>query len=163
VKILSWYDQKTTCVVKQLLDIDASEGTTDDCGDAIAASLKKIENVQLQGQATDSGGGGVLDGLHSALLNRQLTRPEYVVASCSLHNLQLSIANPIKQTMGEGGLEKKNVMQLLHSIYDLQESMDKELWKLHVSEAIHVLLAYTNAPSVGVSIPDPQFAASTRV
>jgi hypothetical protein len=42
VKILSWYDPKTMCVVKQLLDIDASGGLTDDCADAIAASLNKV-------------------------------------------------------------------------------------------------------------------------
>jgi hypothetical protein len=142
VKILSWYDRKSFSVTKQLLDIDASEGTTDDCGDAIAASLKKIGSVQLQGQTTDSGGGGVLDGLHKAIEARQLVRPDYVVASCSLHNLQLSIANPIKQTMGDGGLEKKNVMQLLHSVHDLQEAMETTLWKMHVSEAMKFLHYY---------------------
>jgi hypothetical protein len=95
VKILSWYDPKTTCVVKQLLDIDASGGFTDDCADDIAASLNKVGNIRLQGQTTDSGGGGVLDGLHRALEERQLCRPGYLVTSCSLHNLQLAVANPI--------------------------------------------------------------------
>jgi hypothetical protein len=65
-----------------------------------------------------------LDGLHGALEERELCRPGYLVTSCSLHNLQLAVANPIKQTMGEGGLEKKNVMQLLHTVYDLQDSMN---------------------------------------
>jgi hypothetical protein len=160
VKILSWYDDKTKSVVKQLLDIDASEGLTDDCGDAIAASLKKIGNIKLQGQTTDSGGGGVLDGLHRAIEERLLVRPGYLVASCGLHNLQLSIANPIKQTMGEGGLEKKNVMQLLHSVYDLQESMDRDVWKMHVKEATAFLDDFGNSdtPYIGVSNGDCQFA-----
>jgi hypothetical protein len=161
VKILSWYDTKTKSVMKQLLDIDASEGLTDDCGDAIAASMKKVGNIMLQGQTTDSGGGGVLDGLHRAIAERQLCRIGYLVASCSLHNLQLSVANPIKQTMGEGGLEKKNLMQLLHSIYDLQESMDRDVWKMHVTEAMAFLGSYgSNAtPFVGLTVGDQQFAA----
>jgi hypothetical protein len=49
VKILSWYDPKTTCVVKQLLDIDASGVLTDGCADAMAASLNKVGNIRLQG------------------------------------------------------------------------------------------------------------------
>jgi hypothetical protein len=96
VKILSWYDPKTKHVVKQLLDIDASGGLTDDCADAIAASLKKVGNIKLMGQTTDSGGGGVLDGLHRSLEQQDLCRPDYLVTSCSLHNLQLAVANPIK-------------------------------------------------------------------
>jgi hypothetical protein len=161
VKILSWYDAKTKSVVKQLLDIDASEGTTEDCGDAIAASLKKVGNIKLQGQSTDSGGGGVLDGLHQALVKRDLCRQGYLVASCSLHNLQLSVANPIKVTMGEGGLEKKNVMQLLHSVYDLQESVDRDVWKMHVEQATEFLLAFgaADTPYVGDTDADQQFAA----
>jgi hypothetical protein len=67
VKILSWYNPKTKYVVKQLLDIDASGGLTDDCADAIAASLKKVGHVKLMGQTTNSGGGGVLDRLHRSL------------------------------------------------------------------------------------------------
>jgi hypothetical protein len=159
VKFLSWYDAKTTMVVKQLLDIDASEGLTDDCADAIVASLKKIGGIRLQGQTTDSGGGGVLDGLHRALEQRQLCRPGYLVASCSLHNLQLSVANPIKQTMGEGALEKKNVMQLIHSVYDLQECLDNEVWKVHVDEAVAFYETYTTTTYVGVNEGDRQFAA----
>ena len=64
--------------MKQLLDIDASEGLTEDCGDAIAASLKKVGNIKLQGQTTDSGGGGVLDGLHRAIDERQLCLVGYL-------------------------------------------------------------------------------------
>jgi hypothetical protein len=159
VKILSWYDTKTKSVMKQLLDIDASESTTNECADAIVASLKKVGSIRLQGQCTDSGGGGVLDGLHQAIAHRQLCRPGYLVTSCSLHNLQLSVANPIKQTMGEGALGVKNVMQLvLHSIYDLQECLDNDVWKLHVDEAVKFLEAYSTTAYVGALEPDELFA-----
>jgi hypothetical protein len=158
VKILSWYDRKTMSVTKQLLDIDASEGLTEDCANAIMFSLKKVGGIKLQGQCTDSGGGGVLDGLHRAIAQRQLCRNGYLVASCSLHNLQLSVANPIKQLLGDGGLEKKNVMQLLHSIYDLQDSLGNEVWNVHVAEAVKFMQAYTATPYVGITDADKQFA-----
>jgi hypothetical protein len=142
------------------LDIDGTEGLTEDCGEAIAASLKKIGSIRLQGQTTDSGGGGVLDGLHRSLEERQLVHPFYSVASCSLHNLQLSVANPIKATMGEGGLDRKNIMQLLHSVYDLQESMEREVWRVHVAEALKFLEAFgaSNTPYLGLTQGDRQFA-----
>ena len=110
VKVLSWYDRDSFLVRKQIVDIDASEGTTEACADAIAFSLRKLGgNLMLQGQTTDSGGGGVLDGLATALSTRhQLCRRNYLTASCSLHNLQTSVKNPIVLTIGEGGLESKN-------------------------------------------------------
>jgi len=137
VKILSWYDSKKKSVLKQILDIDASEGSSVDCADAVIFSLKKLgHGIKLQGQTTDSGGGGVLDGLADLLSVRQVCHRNYLTASCSLHNLQLSLANPIKELIGEGGLERKNVLQLLHSIYDLQDSMEMDVWKTHVEESL---------------------------
>jgi hypothetical protein len=49
-------------------------------------------------------------------------------------------------------------MQLLHSVYDLQESMEKEVWRLHVSEALKFLEAFGNTPYVGLTQGDQQFA-----
>ena len=140
VKVLSWYHNGR--VVKQCLDIDGSEGNTEQCADAIAASLKKIGLQKLQGQSTDSGGGGVLHGLATALEARQLCSANYLVASCSLHNLQLTISKPVKDTMGDVGLDKKNLMQLLHSVYDLQDSMTHDVWKLIVQDSETFLLAH---------------------
>lgn len=143
VKILSWYDGKKKAVVKQILDIDASEGSTENCADAIEFSMKKLGgNVKLQGQTTDSGGGGVLDGLADLLGTRGLCHRNYTTTSCSLHNLQLSLANPVKELIGEGGLEKKNVLQLLHSIYDLQDAMELDVWKTHVEESMKFMEKY---------------------
>lgn len=158
VKVLSWFD--STKVYKQCLDIDGSEGTTAQCADAIRASLKKVGVEKLQGQTTDSGGGGVLDGLAAALLSRTLCSPNYLVASCSLHNLQLTIAKPIKETMGEGGLDKRNVMQLLHAVYDLQSSMSQDVWKLTVHEAQDFLLAHGGDNQYnGNTVGDGMFAS----
>jgi hypothetical protein len=108
VKILSWWNSETMEVQKRVLDIDASEGTSEMCAAAIAVSLKKIGSIKLQGQTTDSGGGGVLDGLAKKLDDLTICRPNYLIAPCGLHCLQLAVANPIKMTMGDGGLDKKN-------------------------------------------------------
>lgn len=158
VKVLSWFDG--TRVQKQVLDIDGSEGSTDQCANAISASLAKVAVTKLQGQTTDSGGGGVLDGLATALNARALCRSNYLVASCSLHNLQLTLAKPMKDTMGEGGLDKRNVMQLLHAVYDLQDSMSQDVWKVLTTEAVLFFNAFSSTNTyVGNSIADQQFAA----
>lgn len=91
-----------------MLDIDASEGTTEACADAIDASMKKLtmsNNIRLTGQSMDSGGGGVLDGLAEALqLKKDLCvdYDDYKIGNCTLHALQLTLANPIKACIGEG-------------------------------------------------------------
>jgi hypothetical protein len=160
IKILSWYDGEANEVKKQILDIDASEGTTEACPDAIAFSFKKLGgNVKLQGQTTDSGGGGVLDGLAAALSTRHMCRRNYLTTSCCLHNLQTSVKNPIVHTIGEGGVEVKNAMQLLHSVYDLQQCMDKDVWKTFANEAIKFMATFVDQAYVGETEADQQFAA----
>jgi hypothetical protein len=101
-----------------------------------------------------------LGGLHRALEERQLCRPGYLVTSCNLHNRQLAVVNPIKQTMGEGGWEKKNIMQLLHKVYDLQDFMDLAVWKVRVEEAIVFLEQHGSSTTtyVGQTQGDQQFA-----
>jgi hypothetical protein len=60
--------------------------------------------------------------------------------------------------MGEGGLDKKNVMQLIHSVYDLQESLEKSLWKTHCEAAACFLNAYLETHYIGVTDADKVFA-----
>lgn len=57
----------------------------------------------LHGQSTDGGGGGVLDGLSKELHELGLTvdQEDYLVASCSIHDLQLTLCNPTKKLLGE--------------------------------------------------------------
>ena len=125
VKVLSWWDIATNAVRTFILDIDGSEGTSEACADAIQHSLKKINDViKLLGQCTDSGGGGVLDSLADELRTRHLTQENYLISACTLYALQLALANPVKKTFGEGGLEKRTMMQMLHSCYDLQECFE---------------------------------------
>jgi hypothetical protein len=67
VKLLSWWDETQKKVQTFVFDIDASEGTSEGCAQAIQHSLKKVNNstitLSVKGQTTDSGGGGVLESL----------------------------------------------------------------------------------------------------
>jgi hypothetical protein len=113
----------------------------------------------LQGQTTDSGGGGVLEDLASSLHLLNVCRPNYLTASCGLHNLQLAVANPIKQTMGEGGLDKRTALQLLHSVHDLQESLEKEIWTTHCEAASTFLNNNLLTSYIGITEEDQLFAS----
>ena len=111
----------------QLLDLDGSLSSTAACAKAIEASLKRLgifdKPVVLQGQTTDSGGGGVLDGLARELnaLGLTVELDQYLVAPCSIHALNLQLSYPTDQLMGGGALSKQNMMQMLHSMYALQD------------------------------------------
>mgnify|MGYP006965230816 CR=1 FL=1 len=126
-KVLSWWCSKQGCVRSACIDADGSGSSSKDCAEAIRLSLKKFQNTKiiLRGQATDAGGGGVTESLAKALKELGLTEEEYAVANCTLHALQMAFANPIKEIFGEGGLDRRNVMQLIHSCYDLQSCFEK--------------------------------------
>jgi hypothetical protein len=90
----------------------------------------------LKGQTTDSGGGGgVLELLGNQLKKRDLCSPTDLVASCTLHAIQITLANPVKKAMGEGSLGARTMMQMLHSAYDLQEWMEYSEFQLVMEEA----------------------------
>ena len=138
VKHLCWWCRIAGQVRAQALDIDASGGTTQECADAIEASMNKLKAVAgaathlLAGQGTDSGGGGVLDGLADALqakINLCVDVNDYLVANCCIHALQLQLRNAVVAVFGEGGLDKTNMMQMLHSVCDLQEAIEANEWR----------------------------------
>jgi hypothetical protein len=84
--------------------------------------VKKFHNAIafFCGQTTSSGSGGVLYSLERFLKKLNLcSAPTYFVAPCTLHGVNLIYANLVKGVFGEGGLDYRNVMQLLHSLYDL--------------------------------------------
>jgi hypothetical protein len=129
VKILSWWDKVEKQVQTFVLDIDASEGTSEGCAEAIEHSMKKLNHaialLILTGQTTDSGGGGVSESLMSELNKRNLCR----------HAIQIALANPAKKTLGEGKLGGRTMMQMLHSACDLQECVEFGEFKLAMQEA----------------------------
>jgi hypothetical protein len=141
VKVLSWWDKKAGKVQMFTLDVDASEGMTADCAQAIQHSLKKVngilEALLLSGTTTDSGGGGVLEKLAEELNLRDLCKEGNVfqIANCTLHAIQLALSNPVKIAFLEGSLGSRSMMQALHSVYDLQQSMEYDHFKSYMKTA----------------------------
>ena len=159
IKMLSyWADGQ---VQFKCLDMDASQGDTNSCADAIQHSLKSVGSIKLQGSTTDSGGGGVLDSLARSLESKGLCNTNYKVAGCSIHTFQLTLAVPTQKVLGEGGLGMKNVMQLVHSVYDLQESLDfEEYVEVMVEARAFVSAIQSNAEyDYGETTSDQEFKA----
>jgi len=144
VKVMSSWDPNNGNVDLEVSDIDASGGKSDQCARAIQSSMNKLKLVDddnthlLHGNCTDSGGGGALDSLADYLLNVDhlcCHEDECLVANCCIHALQLQLRNAVVTALGDGGIENVNAMQLLHTVWDLQESLDLEEWRhtLHLS------------------------------
>ena len=65
-KIVIWYDEESNTIQEFLLDIDATDKTSEDAARSIVHSLKKLfeeEDIKIHGIVTDSGGGGTLESL----------------------------------------------------------------------------------------------------
>ena len=150
IKVLSSLDDHGI-VQAQLLDIDASGGTSADCAAAIRASMNKLkvhdddDTHLLYGTGTDSGGGGVLESLHNHMKQLGLCAPdeEYLVANCCIHSLQVQLSNAVKETFGEGKIDRVNAMQLLHSVWRLQESLDLDEWRHVLYKSSQWVASYT--------------------
>ena len=157
VKVLSKLSDQGL-VQTQLLDVDASGGTSKDCALAIQSSMNKLKindednAYQLHGQATDSGGGGVLESLFKEMKELGLTAPENEchIANCCIHSLQVQLSNAVKATFGEGALDRVNVTQLLHSTWRLQESIDLDEWRHVLFKSNEWVLEHTAAKQIEV-------------
>ena len=136
IKMLSFWNIHSGAVEFKVLDMDASQGDTDACAEAIQYSLQKVGGIKLQGSTTDSGGGGVLDSLAASLNSRGLCNTNYKVAGCSIHTFQLTLKNPVEKVLGEGGLGARNLMQLIHAVYDMQQSLEQEEFVEVMNESI---------------------------
>ena len=81
----------------------------------------------LAGQASDNGGGLAMEPLAkelTALLG--LTTDDYLIATCTLHNAQLSLAQPYERVFGVGKTDVRNALQLLFYAHTLQEAYGAE-------------------------------------
>ena len=76
--------------------------------------------MKVQGGMTDPGGGGVGEGLKCELIIKNRANDTYISGTCSIHALLVALSVPIIKLMGDGGLGKSNLLQLLHSAYNLQ-------------------------------------------
>ena len=51
-----------------------------------------------------------------------------IYTTCALHGLNLCPSSPITLIMGDGGLLKSNVLQCLHTAYNLSQQYDADKW-----------------------------------
>lgn len=91
----------------------------------------------LCGQYTDSGGGGTLFALAKLIEANNMKGNNYLIGSCTLHNIQTALRNDVINVLGEGGTDDRgeyrmNVMQLLHCACNLKHWHEidelKEIW-----------------------------------
>lgn len=119
-KCLSYFDLEKDRVASFCLDNDPTGGTSEATACAVAHSLKtKVwEDVlsELQGQSTDSGGGGVLHSLRDGLQSYgYVSLYLYFVLPCTIHAWQRALQNGMQSVFGLGGLGRRNLLQLVHS------------------------------------------------
>ena len=99
-------------------------GTSDDTCDGIDTSLSKLDTqtkrIKLTGQHDDAGGGGTGASLMTALQIRdRIDRvQEYLPSPCGSHSMNLTLSSPTIKCFGTGGLDKRNVLQFLHSVWN---------------------------------------------
>jgi len=157
VKRSSTWDPISGSVEANTIDIDASGGKSNECALSIESSMNKLKDNDgdrshlLFGQCTDSGGGGVLDSLADELQakeNLACGPDEHLVANCCIHGLQLQLRDAVVEALGDGGLDNVNAMQLLHTVRDLQESLDLEEWRHILCLACQFVSTYDPAVPV---------------
>ena len=120
------------CVKRITLNTDASGGTIEDTADDIDVSIMKIDTItkriRLTRQHGDTGGGGTGDSIINGLQIRDRihTLSEYLPNTCSNHGMNIILRVPTIQYFGKGGLEKRNVLQYLHSLWNLTQQYEWE-------------------------------------
>lgn len=96
------------------VDFDATGGTSEETSEGIHRSLAKLDlpdrPLVLNGQHGDAGGGGTSSSLKDWLANKNRfidnNESEYLMKTCTLHDIQLILSNTILSCFGSSGLEK---------------------------------------------------------
>ena len=148
VKGLSFFSLVEQKVYHVLLDANFSSKDAHENAQEILLTLSRYPRVieqGLSGQTTDCGG-AVLYSLAAALAKLGLVRGvakgtvimdiselgEYVVAPCLIMHIQSTVLKTAwEDKFGPGGLGKNNMMQMLHTLHDLQKALPgnwKEYW-----------------------------------
>ena len=130
-------------VIKISLDFDKAGHDAKGGGEAIKHSMKKYvfdddQVIKFKGGSSDSGGGFTNQAMMNSLVAEGLADPmEYIFVACTEHNDQTALRNGVNNCYGAGGLDSRNVCQLIHSFSDIQQSFDggtEELLPLMKSE-----------------------------
>ena len=57
-------------------------------------------DIILRGQRTDSGGGGTKEALARDISSQNIAHAQYLIGTCSLHNLQTGLRNAAESVLG---------------------------------------------------------------
>ncbi|CAJ1965861.1 unnamed protein product [Cylindrotheca closterium] len=137
IKKICYFSEEDGIIDTIDLDFDGSGEDTVACADAVYHSMSRYvfgddKHIQLnniiKGGGSDSGGGFI-----NAKMKEQLVRvclasnTEYIHCPCTSHNDQTNLRTAIENIFGQGGLERRNDMQLLHAYaYFQREFSDKD-------------------------------------
>jgi hypothetical protein len=130
VKIIFFWCVETKQVSQINLDFDKSGDDAKDGGEAVKHALKKyifdtdvdtVLKFLIDGGLTDAGGGFTGKAMKKALVQETLANPKiYIHILCTSHNDQTNLRVSVELVYGSGGLDKRNVPQLIHAFSDLQ-------------------------------------------
>jgi hypothetical protein len=87
---------------------------------------------KLAGGETGAGGGGCFattgEGGSLARALREVDRAldDFLTATCSIHGLQRTLAGPVKEFYGTGGLCKDDLLQFFFTAYNVQKQFEDE-------------------------------------
>ena len=126
-----FWDLELGKIVELNLDFDMSGDKTKDGGLAIQHSMRKYtfgnRQWKISGGSSDSGGGFTGDAMRRALASYDLVNVQgYIHINCTHHNDQTNLRVSIEQVFGTGGINKRNVCQLVHAFSDMQKLFDKK-------------------------------------
>ena len=134
IKLAARMDESRNRVKVTCIGIQGAGDSSIDAATAIDHALKVYDypdsRVLFSGHGTDAGGGGTREDLLQKLIavNRVRNSIAYIWTTCALHGLNLCLSSPTTRTMGEGGLLKRTVLQLLHSAYNLSQQYNYSEW-----------------------------------
>jgi hypothetical protein len=135
IKKFSMYDIDERVINTFKIDVDQTGPTTKEGFKAIANILKKLgckgtddDPFKLVSSMTDSGGAMTREQLATLLFQNGYAVEAVLVITCGKHNTQLQLSVPTLELLGSGKLGKRNVMQLFHTVYALQNLLDIEEW-----------------------------------
>jgi hypothetical protein len=136
VKYLFWWDKDKKRVLTHMLDINAADNKSYDAASAIDTSLRKIDRPEtkrkLAGHGSDAGRGGTGTSLYVCLKQKDRAEEYYLIATCSLHGWQRVLGNAIEGCSGGGGMYKRDMLQMLHTAFQIQEEFEipefKSMW-----------------------------------
>ena len=132
VKVVCQYSFEEKRVKIFLIDNEKSGGTNREAAEAIKFSIERMhlgDDFRFGGFTSDSGGGGMREGLMKLVMADGIVVEDGLVGTCTLHCLQLLLSNPVTKFIGVGGVESRNALQLIHAVFDLQKIVGITKWR----------------------------------